>query len=287
VMDIWNTHAYGIDASNATFSVGGDKTLGYFIRGAGFSVTGAGTVGIDSNSDGALLLFSDSGTNKWGLQQILSDSTNRLRIWDYANSTERVTFLNSGNVGIATTNPSLARLQVTGGTGQHGIYSSTADSGSSYYGVQGVAGSYWGALGRADGWAFVGVGNAWVTGTYQMPSDGRLKEDFHDLANSLDKVMQLRPVSFHWKHDSEAFKAAGSARQFGLVAQDVQQVIPEIVILNKKPPISPTGDGKESLDARIGESYGLDYTKIIPFLIGAVQEQQTEIERLKAALDHR
>ena len=186
----------------------------------------------------------------------------------------------SGNVGINVDNPS-HRLQVQGTANQHGIYAATADTGSTYYGVVGQAGVYSGSLGRADGYAFVGSGNVWATGNGSFnQSDARYKENVTPLNSSLATILKLRPVSYTWKKNSEAHRSTGDKPQFGLIAQEVQKVIPDIVLMNHKPPTSPNKDGSLTLDAQIGESLGVEYTKIIPFLIGAVQEIKGQLDKL-------
>jgi hypothetical protein len=186
-----------------------------------------------------------------------------------------------GNVGIGTANPA-ARLDVVNAT-TTAIQATTTVGGSSGYGVCGYAGSNYGCLGRADGYAFVGSGIVWATGAGQFSqSDARLKENVHDMGGGLDTLMKLRPVTYQWKKNSEAFNSTGSAIQFGLIAQEVKKVLPDIVILNKAPPTTTRKDGKKSLDAQLGESYGVEYTKIIPFLIKAAQELKHMADGLMA-----
>jgi hypothetical protein len=95
--------------------------------------------------------------------------------------------------------------------------------------------------------------------TNTNPSDISLKYNINNLDSSLAKVLQLRPVSFNWKSDGTA--------DYGFIAQDVQQVIPELV---RKDP--DTGD------------LGLLSTEFIPYLTKAIQEQQGEIASMSAQL---
>jgi hypothetical protein len=94
------------------------------------------------------------------------------------------------------------------------------------------------------------VGNIACTASataYNTSSDMRLKDAIEDLQGALETVLALRPVSFLWKAD-------GSLGH-GLIAQDVQQVVPDVV--------SGTEDGDQPMS--------LDYSKLVPWLIGAVQ----------------
>ena len=104
---------------------------------------------------------------------------------------------------------------------------------------------------------------------YVYNSDARLKKDIASLSGSLDKVLQLRPVSYLLKDPS----AQTAGAQFGFVAQDVERVVPEIV---------HTDDSGMK---------GIDYVRLTPLLVGSVQElnakidaQQQEIDELRAQI---
>ena len=61
-----------------------------------------------------------------------------------------------------------------------------------------------------------------------------------------------------------------SHKHLGFIAQEINQIIPEIVDIQKKE------DGTEI--------YGLKYAELVPVLVKAIQEQQTQIENLKSEL---
>jgi hypothetical protein len=60
--------------------------------------------------------------------------------------------------------------------------------------------------------------------TSTNPSDKRLKENINDIKWGLKEILQLRPVEYNWKDDK-----INQGKQFGFIAQEVQQIIPEIV----------------------------------------------------------
>lgn len=60
-------------------------------------------------------------------------------------------------------------------------------------------------------------------------SDRRLKKNVTPFHSSLDKVSQLQPVHFYWNADAYPDRHFGASESFGLIAQDVEQVLPELV----------------------------------------------------------
>jgi hypothetical protein len=93
---------------------------------------------------------------------------------------------------------------------------------------------------------------------YNTSSDARLKNILGE-AKGLDIVSQLNPVMFEWKESGKT--------QDGLIAQEVEPLIPEAVSTNEH-----TG------------FYEMDYSKLVTPLIKAIQEQQEQIEQLKAEI---
>jgi hypothetical protein len=70
-----------------------------------------------------------------------------------------------------------------------------------------------------------------TTGVWANVSDKRLKKEIKPLNNSLDTILKLQGVSFHWK-DAKKDKEAGLQR--GFIAQEVEKVIPEWVKTDDK-----------------------------------------------------
>lgn len=103
----------------------------------------------------------------------------------------------------------------------------------------------------------------WTVNGVRQTSDARLKSGVINLSHGLDAVLRLRPVTFHWKDEP-----TGRPR-LGLIAQEVERVIPEVV---------ERGDSSAAMLA-------MDYTALVPVLIKAVQEQQAEIARRDAQIN--
>ena len=94
---------------------------------------------------------------------------------------------------------------------------------------------------------------------YNSSSDKRLKENIKTVESALDKVIALRGVSFDWKE--------GGAKAIGLIAQEAEKVIPEIVSQDENGYL------------------GIKYNNLIGVLIEAIKEQQEQIEALKNRID--
>jgi hypothetical protein len=97
-----------------------------------------------------------------------------------------------------------------------------------------------------------------VTGPYTNTSDATLKENIVTITGALSLISNLNGVYYDWIANPEM------GRQIGLVAQEVQTVIPEVVS-------SSVVDGK----------LGISYSPIIAVLINAIKELKAEVDVLK------
>jgi hypothetical protein len=103
-----------------------------------------------------------------------------------------------------------------------------------------------------------------ANGTIQT-SDRREKKNITPLTYGLSEVMKLRPVEFSWS------KRPDDRRHLGLIAQDVEEVIPEAVWRDE--------DSSKPL--------GLNYNDFVPVLVNAIQAQQEMISAQQKELrDH-
>ena len=108
-----------------------------------------------------------------------------------------------------------------------------------------------------------------------VSSDKRLKTNIQSISGSLYKLKQLRPVEFDWLVDRDR-------HEYGLLAQEVEKVVPEIVVENRA-----IGDTKKFLKDLDGtETFKtVDYSKLNVLLIDAVKEQQKQIDELKKEVE--
>ncbi len=157
-------------------------------------------------------------------------------------TTKTFTIKQSGNIGISTTSP--ATLFEVGG--------STANL-------------------TLDGYlncsGFTTNANGLVSCT---ASDQRLKQDVVqlDASSTLAGIAGLRPVQFYWKPDTNR----GTAQQFGLIAQEVQRVFPNLVSTSSPTALTPDG------------TLTVDYPGLIAPLIVAVQELMKESAQLAQSI---
>jgi hypothetical protein len=110
-------------------------------------------------------------------------------------------------------------------------------------------------------------------------SDERLKENITEIDNAIDKVMLLRGVTYNSNQLAETFGYTNKEEQVGVIAQDVEKVLPQIV----KPAPFDIISLQEGIEiSRSGENYKtVQYEKLVPLLIQAIKEQQVMIEELQ------
>lgn len=118
-----------------------------------------------------------------------------------------------------------------------------------------------GFLTSGGGWALINdnAGNTTSTGNITAYSDIRLKTDIEVIPDALWKIRQLRGVTYERIDSGE--------RQTGVIAQEVQAVLPEAVMT--------MNDDNKTLSVAYGNMVGL--------LIEAIKELKTELDDLKAA----
>ena len=96
-------------------------------------------------------------------------------------------------------------------------------------------------------------GSIGATSAFNNDSDRRLKKDIQTIPNALDKVLQMRGVTYQWKDGRE------EGDRMGFIAQEVETILPQVV------------DNKN-------DHYTMQYAPITAVLIEAVKEQQQTIK---------
>ena len=106
------------------------------------------------------------------------------------------------------------------------------------------------------------VGTA-LADAWNTSSDFRFKTNIQPLSSALTNVMLLKPVTYNYKVTDFQSRGFSKEKQIGFIAQDVQKLFPELV----------TTDNEGYL--------AMDYAKVTPILVKAVQEQQELINEIK------
>jgi hypothetical protein len=111
-------------------------------------------------------------------------------------------------------------------------------------------------------------------------SDERLKENIVLIPNALNKVMALRGVTYTSNQLAESFGYTNKESQVGVLAGDVEKVLPEAV----KPAPFDIMRFEETEISRSGENYKtVQYEKLVPLLIEAIKELKAEINELRGS----
>jgi hypothetical protein len=200
-------------------------------------------------------------------------------VWDTATSgtagntitfTERMRIDSSGNLSLGTTGTA-GKFTVVQGNGVASDISNTNTNDVL---------SLWGNKGNSSASAMYMIplrsgdstlrGSIYWTGSaiqFNTSSDYRLKENIAPMTGALDKVLQLKPVTYTWKE-------SGFDGQ-GFIAHELQEVVPDCVSGEKD---AVDEDGKPQYQ-------GIDTSFLVATLTAAIQEQQTIINDLKARVE--
>ena len=110
-------------------------------------------------------------------------------------------------------------------------------------------------------------GTAWCTSSAWSGSDVRWKRNIQTLTGALDKVSLMRGVSYEWKKEEYPDKKFDNGTQIGVIAQEVERIVPEIVTTDN-------------------EGYkGVSYERVVPLLIEAIKELKTDNENLQKEVE--
>jgi len=110
-------------------------------------------------------------------------------------------------------------------------------------------------------------GNICASGSIGVCSDVRFKTDIQEIPGALDKVTALRGVRYSWKQADFPERRFADGAQVGLIAQEVLDVVPEVVL--------KSADG----------FYSVDYGKLTPLLVEAVKELKAQNDELRRRLE--
>jgi len=251
----------GVDSASLTFSnsdigIGINQSIGYLNFYSNDSSTSSlgGVGGIAVKSEEA---FNTSYTPTY--MSFYTHARTANNGTSLGNVTERMRITSAGNIQVSSHTGSTIGygLQISPQGGYAQIYME-ADTTSSrliqrYYNPNG------------------NVGNITISGSttsYGISSDYRLKENVVEMTGALDRISQLKPSRFNFIADADTTVD-------GFLAHEVQEIVPEAI----------TGE-KDAVDEEGNPEYqGIDQSKLVPLLVGAMQEQQKIINDLKNRIE--
>jgi hypothetical protein len=277
--DFVNVHDIGTGSASAahTWHINGSEKM---------RINSAGSVGIGKTSpafildvasaDDGLARFTSTDANAYiTIGDVNSTSAhNKIGVtthdmWFNTNGSERMRIEASGDTRFGCTSAQLTAGEVFSfNNGQRGnTLALNTVGGASFYSIDmwnNAGGTCNQILFRSGGSATT-VGSITSTGNnatqYNTSSDYRLKENVAPIQNGLTRLQQLNPVQFDWKNSGETSE--------GFIAHEVQEIFSDAV----------TGEK----DAE--EMQGMDYGRITPLLVKAIQEQQIQIEALQSEIN--
>ena len=127
--------------------------------------------------------------------------------------------------------------------------------------------------------------DVYATNGVIQTSDRTEKESIQSLSYGLNDLLKLNPVSFKWNKTHIGITPISSAEKevkLGFIAQEVMEVLPEIVQTHNWMPISEDRPGEFALEPM--PLLGMSYHEFTPVIVKAIQEQQEMIESLKTEL---
>jgi hypothetical protein len=225
----------------------------FVIDGRGNACIGNSCASASSNlTPSTTLEVYDGSTNQPGITHLLvreggSQGTNEVfGVYAGNDATPRLVVQN-GNVGIGTTTP-YSPLTVWG--------TNTAST-SAFLVANSASTTEFNVLDN---------GNATLAGNLIQNSDQRLKTNIQSLAasSSLTEIEQLNPVTFNWIDPEK-----GTGPQLGFIAQQVQQVFPNLVATTSPTVLTPNG------------TLSLDYIGLISPIVSAIQALSTELASIE------
>lgn len=177
-----------------------------------------------------------------------------------------------------------------GGIKNYGVYGSASGGDVANYGIYGAQSS--GGTGTQYAGFFQGnvqidgdfILNGQLSGSHniQYASDQNLKTNIESIDNANDIIDQLNPSSFYFDTiDNHGFNFS-SKKQYGFIAQEVEQILPELVTNVTKP---ADYDSVGNIINPVYDYKSLNYNAFIGILTQAVKEQQNEIEQKDSLID--
>ncbi|MEJ6583104.1 MAG: tail fiber domain-containing protein [Crocinitomicaceae bacterium] len=146
----------------------------------------------------------------------------------------------------------------------------------------GVRGSRFNSGGPNTGWGGEFYDDLGYTGFLGTISDERTKKNIISIDNATDLIMKLTPVTYNYDLDKFPNMGLNNGLEYGFISQEVKAVLPEVTRTKSfDTQACVEVNPNELLKNNKEEFLVMDYTRIIPILTKAIQEQQVIIEKLE------
>jgi hypothetical protein len=229
------------------------------------STSSSGYAGFYANAATGNAAYNFFGINGTETARIFSDAGNGIYFGTGSSGTERMRIDSSGNLLVGTTSTlNSAKLTIVQ-TGQTNVVNRNSAT---------AAGKFWNSvyIDSSNSCLIINQNNVGVyvadgATAWSANSDERLKDIIAPITSALEGVQSLRAVRYSWKADSD------KSSHVGLIAQDVQKILPETVHSSKLP---MSEDETEYLSVA--------YTEVIPLLVAAIQELSAKNDALETRL---
>ena len=276
------------------------------------NTSGYTTLQINNGTNGGMLRLTNGTQTYWNYVNsggaFLGSYSNDPLIMQ-TNSTERMRITNAGNInmgtttsggyltlqrgGSASTAPDIATgdgtqstyINSNWGSGSYNPYVQASDHGIIYHNGTIETGQFvispWSSIAKGLRINTSGnvamANNLTVTGeVYAYYSDRRLKDNIEPISNAINIINSISGVYYNANDLAvELLREDKTARKVGVLAQEIQAVMPEVV---RQAPFDIAADGSSIS----GENYQtVQYDKLVPLLIQAVKEQSVKIAKLE------
>jgi hypothetical protein len=280
VGDSAGSHSIGSDYNTFLGSGAGCR-----INGGSNTFLGAGAGGMSSTGDGNIFVGHQAGYNESGSNKLYIDNTNTTSPLIYGEFDNDILTVN-GKLGIGTTTPT-SKLDIRCGYGYvrscgtlegdillthfdgggegAAVTATLGGTGSSEAYLAGESGTVGSYAGLFDGDVYISDISTGTGTDVVIDGNGKLlkksssksyKENIRELNTDPSLLFQLEPVRFEWRTTGE--------EDIGLVAEQVDEVMPDLVICNKE-----------------GKPDAVKYDRISLYLLEIVKEQQERISALE------
>ena len=313
-----SVYAYGVGSSYGVYGTAG--TYGLYGLGGSYGVFGSGTsYGVYGTSSSGYGVVGSSGYigtygsgSSYGLYGVGGTygayaSGSSYGVYGNSSSGYGVAGISSSGYGLYGSSTS------SWGSVAYGVYGAYG-SGTSGYGLEGVSSSSYGVYGYSSNsyggyfyspvsygiragtgnsggfYAAVFDGSTYTFGSNYTSSDRNLKRNIKDFGDAMSIINKLQPKNYEFKTDEKyASLNLATGTHYGLLAQDLEQVLPNLVHetpfeLNSN--LKQQAPGPDAAKAESGKKEmmnikGVNYTELIPIMIKAMQELSKQNDDLK------